>query len=435
MPPSEFQISHQSFIRANEPYFGGELNHEQLSTAGIQVNHLRDRGKSESAIQASAFYSFDEGLPYYNIEQFYYAVESGDHVAAIGRKKHNWSVADQAWETGLWQPQFRWDRLRPEEQGFIGGFWQKDLHKKGRLRAMVSPIFLPDTGVEFEKKKGEFSSANPWFKPPPPTVVVLGEETQVYEYLEMPALSEVVFNPGLAVQYEHQIDESNQATVSYGYKPINQVMNSFKYKLRAAEDGGGVRLEFYPWVAYHHLLTTEHVYKDRYYTNTLSATYEVPTRLMEDDDMVYQDLREAYVLSWLGSYALAGEGDSAFRVFGGYMRFFGGYLPDGGDNFDPGKTQFELRPRFLSVFKAGLSYPVWHTKRRLRNKIEVNYDNILNGGTVLTEVEYAFNKNLFFTTQLDLIGVFETSEDIKKSSFINSYRANDRLQVRLSYVY
>ena len=35
----------------------------------------------------------------------------------FGRATRDWSVLDQEWGVGLWQPLFRWDYLRPEQMG------------------------------------------------------------------------------------------------------------------------------------------------------------------------------------------------------------------------------------------------------------------------------------------------------------------------------
>lgn len=433
--PSEFQISHQNFIRSNQKYFGSDFNQDQLSTVGLDLNIDRESSRSKTELHVVPFYSFNESTFYTNLSEFYHTFKTDSADISLGRKKNNWSVADETWKTGLWQPQFRWDRMRQESQGLTGFLFERPISKKHKVNAFVSPIFIPDDLVDFREENGKFVSENPWFKPPPNRAKVFGVDNEIYAYLETPDIASVVLNPSIAFQYEYEMNKFNTFSFAYGYKPINQILNSLAYKfLIAGVDDSGVELKIYPFVAYHHLLTTEHRFEDRYFTNNLSATLEKPTRLLENEDIVYQRISDAVTLSWLGSYALSGEGDSAFRVYGGYMRTFGGYEADGGDVFDSG-TQFEIRQRYLSVFKTGLSYPVWNKTRRVRNNIEANYDTIINGGTVLSEVEVAFTDHLFFSTSVDLIGVFETNEGTKKSNFINTYRANDRVQLRLSYVY
>jgi hypothetical protein len=187
-------------------------------------------------------------------------------------------------------------------------------------------------------------------------------------------------------------------------------------------------------VGYHHLFTTDWKFEDRRFGHLASFTYEAPTRLLDDESMVYQQLKDSYVLSWLSFYNVKGEGPSAFKIYGGYQRHFGGFAPDGGEVIQEG-TQFDIRPRYLSTFKLGAKYPIWNRVRRLQNGIEVNYDTIMNGGTVLSEVEYAFENAWVVSLNMDLIGVLSEVNPVYKNNFINSYRANDRVQLRFNYVY
>lgn len=433
--PTELYLSHQSFIRSEENFFGPEYNSNQLSVVGADIRYHESTSADELKLDFGAFHSFNEETQYLNVREFYKSFHRDQTSVSIGRKLHTWSSADEEWNLGLWQPEFRWDRTRHIQEGLTGLFFDRELTGRSQLTVLVSPLFIPDSTVQFNEDGGKFRSKNPWFKPPPDEANIFEEDNEIFAYLDRPETKDVVLNPSFAASYLNELNDNNKVRVSYGYKPINQLMNSLSYKLRVAgESDSGVRLTIDPKVYYHHLLATEYQYKDRYFTSAFSATYEKPTRQFEDDDLVYQRLRDAQILSWTSSYALSGEGDSAFRIFGGYIRHFGGYEKDGGDVFDDG-TLFEIRPRYISTFRAGLSYPVFRDTRSIRNRIEVNYDTIMNGGTVLTEVEYAFGDNLFVTGMLDIIGVFEVREDTLSSQYLHTFRANDKAQLRLSYVY
>lgn len=431
---TSFEIGYSNFVSSGEPYFGQDYNSNSLSTAGLGFDLENKKPGEKSRVDISAFYSFGEDKAYINPSQAYFDYGGPDEELVIGRKKYNWSEADEAWNTGLWQPQFRWNRLRPESQGLVGGFWQKKISKKNEIKLFVSPVFVPDTGVSFEEKDGTLQSKNPWFRPPPPTMELFDEVTDVYARVEIPKASEVLFNPGFGLRIDRQATQKERYGLAYGYKPVNQIMNAFDYQVRSATEGGGAYLTFFPWVVYHHLVTADWKYQDRRYGHLMSYTYEKPTRQFEDPLLNYQTLEESFIVSWMSSWNISGEGDSATKLYGGYMRFWGGSSEDGGDTVSEG-TQFELRPRFVSVGKLGLRYPIWTKYRRLYNSFEVNYDAIMEGGTILTQLEYLFQDGWVMGLNVDLIGVFEEQEDLYKNSFVNTYRANDLVKLRMSYVY
>ena len=432
---TSFDVGYSNFVSSSEPYFGDQYNATSLSTYGLGYQLHNQKTGERKKIDAQTFYSFGEDEVYINPSEVYWDFGSEDEELVLGRKKYKWSEADEIWNTGLWQPQFRWNRLRPENQGLVGGFYKSKIKKSLSLTAFVSPIFIPDTGVTFREKNGKIESQNPWFRPPPETTNLFDTETEVFATIEVPDASEVVVNPGLGFRLDGEINDQQSWGAAYAHKPVNQIMNAFNYQLRTTDVGGGVDLTFYPWVAYHNLYTGDWKYQDRKYSHLVSATYEDPTRLFEDPNLNYQRLEESFIVSWITRWNMSGEGETATQLYGGYMRYWGGSATDGGDPVSEG-TQFELRPRFVSVGKLGIRYPVWMKSGKLYGSLEGNYDVLMKGGTVLTKAEFVFNSGWAIAANMDLIGVIEDQgEGFYKNSFVNTYRANDVVQLGMSYVF
>lgn len=431
---AEFGMEYSSFINSNAPYFGAEVNSKNLATVGLAYRFQGGGDTEESVIDFNTFYSFVEGSTYINPKEAFYDFGDRDEDLILGRKKYTWSESDEAWNTGLWQPQFKWDPTHPEQQGIVGGFWAKKIGKRN-IKIFVSPVFVPDVGPTIKESGGKISSNNPWFRPPPPTAPVINDtETDIYGRIEMPDITEIVFNPGMGFRVDQELNDHEGIGFAYAYKPINQILNAFEYKLRAADQGGGVNLTFYPWVGYHHLTTIDWKHSDREYQHLLSVTYEKPTGLFRDPDLNYQRLDESYVLSWLTRWNLAGEGASAVQLYGGYLRNFDGYQNDGGDAISEG-TQFGIRAMYFSVVKLGIRYPIWTQYRRLVNSFEVNYDMLLNGGTLLSQLEYTLSDSWVMNLNMDLLGVFDQAHGKYVYNWINTYRANDKVSFGMSYVY
>ena len=69
-------------------------------------------------------------MSYLNFKEFFINAKldstSGQASQIIfGRRLHLWSEAEEEWNLGIFQPQFRWNPIRPSQQGLTGLFWQK----------------------------------------------------------------------------------------------------------------------------------------------------------------------------------------------------------------------------------------------------------------------------------------------------------------------
>jgi hypothetical protein len=427
----EVNFANTYFTSSNTEYFGSDLKARNLPVVGLSYLRKKSQGTRESVLDVSMFYSGSEDAAYINLPEAYYDFGELNEDLALGRRRYTWSLADEFWQTGFWQPQFAWDRMRPEQLGFVGGFWSSDLTPTNRLKVFVSPIFVPDDRTRYRESNGQLLSKNPWFRGPPLRAPVLGVETDVFANIKVPDTSDVLLNPGAGFRWEHDLTPRQTLGLAYAYKPINQILNAFDYKLRT---GSGVDLTFHPWVGYHALATLDWSFSTDRSLHHLSLTHENPSQLLSNPDFNYQRLTESLVASWISRWNLAGEGATASQLYVGYMRHWGGRIDDGGDALSDG-TQFETRNFYFSVARLGFRHPVWTKARTLFNSIEVNYDALLRGGTVLSQLEYGFSDAWVVTFNMDLIGVFQTVEPQYQNNWINTYRANDKATLGLTYVY
>ena len=54
---------------------------------------------------------------------------------------------------------------------------------------------------------------------------------------------------------------------------------------------------------------------------------------------------------------------------------------------------------------------------------------------MLSQLEWMFQDTWTLGLNMDLIGVLNEQDGFYKNSFVNTYRANDLVKVRMSYVY
>ena len=476
----EFHMGHSSFVRSNVTYFGKDENASQLTQVGVSVKRSIEQtegwlpsdsvsrlGARDSVLGGdgaprmslrnfypqgsieqtdrvvnfdfSAFHSFSEEMPYLNLRELYYQRynkrSDGIETFTFGAYDRTWSSADEHWNLGLWQRRFGWDKLNAEQNGLIGFFAEVDRGSELRIAGLLSPLFVPDINPSFREEEGRLVSRNPWFRPPPPSVVLMGEETRVVSVVDAPSVQEVLVQPGLALRLESDALAPGTLGMSYAYKPMNQFVLGYGYKLQLQEGDSVALLDVTPHVSYHHLVTLDHqISLQEQHHLSGSLTYEQPRRLPNDPEKVFQNLDEAYYLSLTYGVDLHGLGGRHFHAYTGFLKTWGSIASDVGERAQS-ISQFEYRPRFFEAYRVGLSSPVWSRIRTLRNRVELTYDRLQNGMIFSSYAEWAFQNNWVASLGVDLMGIFDSKDSEYDPGFLRTYRSNDNISVGLSYVY
>src|SRR5690606_8811117 len=103
----------------------------------------------------------------------------GPTTFTLGRKIHPWSSLDDIWGTGVFQPQFRWDYLRPQSVGLLGLYQE---YRRGPVHAtlLYSPIFVPERGAALDFSDGRIRSISPGVVNPPYEIEILRKQVPVH---------------------------------------------------------------------------------------------------------------------------------------------------------------------------------------------------------------------------------------------------------------
>jgi hypothetical protein len=118
-----------------------------------------------------------------------------------------------------------------------------------------------------------------------------------------------------------------------------------------------------------------------------------------------------------------------------YLRAEGGQIQDivsDGSNDD--FTLFDERLKFKNAFFVQVKTPLWQMwGRPLLGQLKWTYDDFQKGSLWSGELGYSINKNWQTMLGFDVLGVQD--EAYKPASFLNQFRANDRVYGGMAYVF
>lgn len=191
-------------------------------------------------------------LSYFNLKEIYFTNHIGSSASLhIGRKLQIWSLADEKFNLGAYQPQFRWNPLDIESQGLFGIFYEKSFGS-WKLNLFGTPVYIPDQGPAYEVKDGKFEASNPYFTPPPQNIIFQNVILPIDYNIIKPEVSEVVKQSGFGLKLDFQ-NENFEASLSGSYKPSNQFAFGYKGILVTNR----VRVDIQPKTYYEKLTSLE----------------------------------------------------------------------------------------------------------------------------------------------------------------------------------
>lgn len=351
---------------------------------------------------------------------------------AIGRKLQSWGALDDTWGTGIFQPQFRWDYLRPQQVGLLG-FYQDYEQGPVHTTLFYSPIFIPDRGAPLDFSDGRIRSISPWVVNPPYEVEIQRQQVPVHYDARIPKLGEIVRQNTFAGRVEVGEKRGFWGATAYAYKPMNQLLMSYEGDLTAPAAGGGTaNVILYPRVAYHHVATADVGYHGTQMGGFLSFMADIPKDDPQTLSRVSQQVGNFYSLSPTVVLNPFGQHANGGNMTLSYLKVFGEDLPDTGPSiFVDGKTsEFDSRYPFKNAFLFSAALPTW---RRLSTDVKLLVD-LENPGTIVSwYFQYEPQKEWHLFLSTDVLSSFSDQGD--GTNFISRYRENDRVTGGVSYAF
>jgi hypothetical protein len=396
---------------------------------------------TEGVLDFTAEKMVDWDTSQFSVRELYWGQQTKDQglQVTMGRKLENWSQGDQDWQLGFWQPKQTFDGLRPEQQGLTGVFLK---YHQGLVEVLGygSPIFIPTMEPEVKNDNGTLVSDSRWYRTPSSTFILFNKQRKVVYSLNIPHLEELVNKPGagLRLQVAGQ-KEGPWAAVGYAYKPINQLLVKYDKTLAVSEEGEDTGVApLFPVVAYHSLLSSDVGYKFSRSMIVLSYLADQPQAVEQKADDPYTIQRPQAAKA----YTVHADTQLDLPVLSNPLGLIVGYLRvDGGDIADydaQGANQGAVfSQRFLfsnaAMVQAEIQTSLKNKKLISRFKYMREFDQrgmIGSGEFTLYPL-----RTLGLTVGADVLGVDDTNTSNQDTSFLNEFRANDRVYAGISYVF
>lgn len=359
-----------SLINNNLSFISPDYTDSEKKNFSFIGAHVRSNIAADDAfkIDLKAEYALGNSvLSYLNIKELYYAFEVDEESKIqVGRKINNWSSIDHLFHRGVFQPQFEWNQLNPETQGFFGVFWEKDTANLD-LTLFATPLFVPDQGASYEIKDGQFQSGNPFFHAPPQNIKFQGQILPIDYEIERPEISEIVFQSQLGAQLRYGSDEGFFANVAGAYKPSNQLALGYKGVLVTTR----VRVDITPKTYYENVYSLDTGYRGNWGYIQLAALSSNP-KSPEFDASYNAPLFEGGT-SWGPQFLYRYQ---AFKFFAAYFETIGGKITDVGPDVSADRASLSERFLYNQATLLSVSYSeIFLKKLRLDSLVQFKFSD------------------------------------------------------------
>ena len=245
------------------------------------------RGKKDSRILHTqgdiSLYTFITNKPDLGVnpQELYTQTQPGllgNFQVTAGRKLFDWSKLDKTWRMmSLWSPRFTWDELHPQLVGMTGLFVTYETPRL-KIALFGSPIAIPEMGTPTSEKDHNIVSSNPFWKPLPSQLTVLGAQTTIKYSLLMPEMKDILLRPNFALKARYETETGFFASLNSGVLPVNMVQMAAEPFLNTQGTSGELDVNIRPQFPMRNINTLELGYDSPYkdWNLWLSASYEQP---------------------------------------------------------------------------------------------------------------------------------------------------------------
>ncbi len=423
--------------QANYTHFAGGLNLEPENPRFLSYKlHAFAEGSFEAREE------FYVGMPEAYVENFHPSLRF-----SVGRKKRTWSRLDELFNFGLWQPQLRWDYLKPEQQGLAGLFIDWNISSNFRLVFFTSQVNIPDQGPQYKLENGQFSSTNRWFQQPHSAVSMFSgtqfaSDVPLYFQIDQPSYDSLFLQSSFAIGFDYDSDSGFWSHFNVAYKPRNQIHLGIECT-NCGNVGGAAPLEITatirPKIVKHFVATWETGFDRVDDRGWISLTAELPSssgfpvseHFVEaplDDVLIAGAAYQHYLGAWLGGMPSWLQ-YSYLRVLPMNVSGKSGPLKRE-DQVQSSLDRYPIRDLAALDWKLRLSQKA---KLRLHWTNRYQYSIPEQGGWLSSQLELN-QGSVVWSLGMDVLGS-QVNPRSNQAGLFTRYRANDRVFGGVSYVF
>jgi hypothetical protein len=370
-------------------------------------------------------------LSYTNAREIYFFQENENINISYGRRLHQWSQLEEAWDLGFFQPQFRWNPIDPSAQGLVGIFLDNQevnttLSKPQNFRWTLfgSPLFIPDQGPGYELKQGQFEASNPWFNPPPQNVEFNGQVLPIDYNVHVPQTNDVIFQSIYGGQLGYQFDSGMYFQASFISKPSHQIALTYKAVLVADR----VRADIIPKMYREQDMAFDLGYKPDWGSIGLMFLSNNPEAIVADSNYNFPEIKSS--ISWGPQVKLNGD---HFKIYSSGLFVSGGEVIDRGPDAGQVTTSLTTKYVFKTAYQIGLTYKTQLT-RRMAYDADVNWTEGFKSPVKILKIRNQFKFGRRFGLYLDMLLVeTEDKADTTTTSNVTHLQNLDQILVGASY--
>ena len=421
------QMSHSETITSIEvhglSFISSDFDNPDKNSFGFIGASLRSNEKSPDLFMVSATGMYAVGnsnLSYLNLREGYFLIQySKDTKYFLGRKVMKWSALDSQFNLGLFQHQFRWNTLDPQNQGLTGLFWDQQKENWG-LTLFASHLFIPDQGPSYEIKEGQFTETNPWFHNPPQNIQIQGQQLPIDYTIQTPETQDVVLRPLLAIQLRLGAEKGLFGTVSASYKPSNQLALGYTSAVIAPR----VKINVVPKVYNETLVSADFGYHQEWGFAQLSVIHAKPQTPTFENSATTPILNES--TTWGPSFLYHFK---PFQFGIAVMDTSGGEVTEVGIDASPDRPSLTQRFLYRQAVQIQLKYSEIFLKQ-LKLESQLRYTTSQSDGFTQINFYNRFNIKGPWAFWSDVI-LIETLDDASLN--MNSSRNLDQFWIGASY--
>ncbi|MGZ3773073.1 MAG: transposase [Bdellovibrio sp.] len=409
-----------------------QLTYSQLLSARLSA--LKETSWVDMVADISGGTFFTRGQSHIVVHEAYFAFHTADQMKVyLGRKKKDWSEMDRRWQLGLWQPKFAIDALRPEEQGLTGLFLDYNTQNV-ELVGFVTPVFIPNVGPDIRQEGGSLVADSRWYRTPSRDYDFNNRINNINYELNIPEAAKLAGNGGAGFTGRIGNKEKGPWIVgSIGYLPVNDLILKRKNFKVVSEDKVDVTVS--PDVTYHNIYSVDLGYSFEGIKTSVSYLHDEPGEKLPETDWSIQKLEAIKAYSAAVEFSLSNFFTNTLALQLEYLRINGGGIVDITSNGHPDDvTLFDQRMKFTNALSFRIEGQLASIfQRPFVTRFKYLYDYDQRGSLLNTEFLYYPSSKWAVVLGADVLGVQD--ESYRVSSFLNQFRANDRVYGGLTYVF